>query len=127
MNDIYLGASPPRIVREARKPVSASVPMLAAGGTLGLSITQADIDAGMRHSPLLCPLARALAALAPGAQAWAARVVCRLCWPDGYRMVFSYPDDLKIFISAFDSGLPVSPATFTLTVKEAGHEAARLA
>jgi len=75
-----------------------------------VSVTQDDIDNGQPFEPGCCPVAIAVKRLCPNArEVWVGGVI------DVDRQRFKFPEEVRIFISHFDTGIKVQPIEFEAT------------
>ena len=74
-----------------------------------VTVTAADISAGMRAAPQSCPVARALTRALPGKRVWVgpSTVVCS-------NTEYPLPPKAMGFIELFDQALPCEPVEFDL-------------
>jgi hypothetical protein len=84
-------------------------------GTITVTVTQEDIDNGMRHTPCACPIALATAREAGtgcDVSVGATRLNIYRAGPAS-RTRYRLPGDARDFICRFDLDLSVRPFTFT--------------
>jgi len=85
---------------------------------LEVTVTQDDIDKGVRGQPGCCPIARALARTCPRIHASVGDRTADLYADGEWLYETDLPREAKAFVAAFDAEKPVAPFTFTLVVPE---------
>ena len=87
--------------------------------TYTINVTAEDIACGGRGNCSRCPVAKALTRCVPGVkESYASYTGGSLYAIAGPGLRVKFPIEVAYFISDFDSGLPVSPFTFTVEIPE---------
>ena len=86
---------------------------------VNVAVKQAHTAEGVRGDPYCCPMTRALEDVTgQWGNCWVGLCTASVTIPGGRTMYATLPEEARQWNSAFDDGVPVEPATFTLEFTE---------
>lgn len=83
-----------------------------------VTVTQQDIDLGIRTDCQSCPVALAVSRLFPECYIRVTSSYVRIVYPDKSELILRPSDEGSQFVTDFDRQAEVKPISFTLTSKE---------